>query len=77
MVLDEEANAAGGPVISAASSDVTVLVMPTNEELEMARQAAALVALGERQPIREARFDLAAGGMIVGRARSSYCRFRA
>ena len=34
-----------GPVISAAASDVTVLVVPTNEELEMARQAAALVAL--------------------------------
>ena len=32
-------------MISAASSDVTVLVVPTNEELEMARQAAALVAL--------------------------------
>ena len=43
VVLDEAANAAGGPVISAASSDVTVLVIPTNEELEMARQAAALV----------------------------------
>jgi acetate kinase len=44
IVLDSELNDAGGPVISAPSSDVTVLVVPTNEELEMARQAAALVA---------------------------------
>ncbi len=43
--LDSDSNAAGGPVISAASSEVTVLVIPTNEELEMARQAVALVAL--------------------------------
>jgi acetate kinase len=44
VVVDEAANASGGPVISAASSDVTVLVIPTNEELEMARQATELVA---------------------------------
>jgi acetate kinase len=44
IVLDEPANASGGPIISAASSSVAVLVVPTNEELEMARQAVALVA---------------------------------
>jgi acetate kinase len=45
IVLDELANGSGGPIISAASSAVAVLVVPTNEELEMARQASALVAL--------------------------------
>ncbi|HEX6022747.1 MAG TPA: acetate kinase [Solirubrobacter sp.] len=44
IVLDPERNEAGGPVISAPESAVTVLVIPTNEELEMANQAAALVA---------------------------------
>jgi acetate kinase len=45
VMVDPAANEAGGPVISAPSSVVSVLVIPTNEELEMARQAAALVAL--------------------------------
>jgi acetate kinase len=44
IVIDPELNAGGGPVISAAASDVSVLVIPTDEELEMATQAAALVA---------------------------------
>jgi acetate kinase len=43
IIVDGERNAAGGPVISAPSSDVRVLVIPTDEELEMAGQAAALV----------------------------------
>lgn len=37
VVLDPAANAAGGPRISAASSKVAVWVMPTNEELMIAR----------------------------------------
>jgi acetate kinase len=44
--LDEEANLAQGGRerrISTASSSVAVLVVPTNEELEIARQAAAVV----------------------------------
>jgi len=47
--LDGEANAAatsGEHRISTSSSRVTVLVVPTNEELEIARQAAAVVAAG-------------------------------
>lgn len=47
--LDEEANAAatsGEHRISRPDSPVAVLVVPTNEELEIARQAAALVAPG-------------------------------
>ncbi|WP_226344213.1 acetate/propionate family kinase [Agilicoccus flavus] len=38
--LDEARNAAGDGVISADDSAVTVLVVPTDEELEIARQAA-------------------------------------
>ena len=44
--LDEKANTATAPgerQISSAQSRVSVLVIPTNEELEIARQAAALV----------------------------------
>ena len=44
IVLDAARNEAGGPVISAPESAVTVLVVATDEELEMAGQAAALVA---------------------------------
>jgi acetate kinase len=43
IVLDDSLNASGGPVISAAESAVSVLVIPTDEELEMATQAAATV----------------------------------
>ena len=39
--LDEEANARHGQVISADGSRVTVMVVPTNEELVIARAAAA------------------------------------
>jgi acetate kinase len=47
--LDDEANLAPGGGerrISADASRVPVLVVPTNEELEIARQAAAIVAVG-------------------------------
>ncbi|MBE2316142.1 acetate kinase [Solirubrobacter sp. CPCC 204708] len=43
IVVDPQRNAAGGPVISGDDSPVTVLVVPTDEELEMASQAVALV----------------------------------
>ena len=43
IVVDSALNAAGGPVISPVGSPVSVLVVPTDEELEMATQAAALV----------------------------------
>jgi acetate kinase len=42
--VDDERNAAGGPVISPPGSPVCVLVIPTDEELEMATQAAELLA---------------------------------
>jgi acetate kinase len=43
IVVDAVRNAAGDTVISPDGAPVTVLVIPTNEELEMATQAAALV----------------------------------
>jgi acetate kinase len=44
IVVDPERNRAGGPVISADTSAVTVLVVPTDEELEMAAQAIGLIS---------------------------------
>lgn len=41
--LDSAANAAGGPGISTADSSVSVWVIPTNEELMIARHTLALV----------------------------------
>ena len=40
--LDEDANRAGGPLISRASSKVPVWVVPTNEELMIARHTRAI-----------------------------------
>jgi acetate kinase len=49
IAVDPDRNAAGGPVISPDGAAVCVLVVPTDEELEMATQAAALVrAAGAR-----------------------------
>lgn len=42
--LDPDTNAAGGPCISTANSRVPVWVIPTNEELMIARHTRALVA---------------------------------
>ena len=42
--LDADRNAAHAPVISAAGSAVTVRVIATNEELQIARETAALLA---------------------------------
>jgi acetate kinase len=41
--LDEAANATGGPIISTPDSPITVMVIPTNEEGEIAGQTAALL----------------------------------
>lgn len=41
--LDEGANRAGGPIISTSDSHVTAMVIPTNEEGEIAAQTAALL----------------------------------
>ena len=41
--LDEKANMAGGPRISAPDSRVSVWVIPTNEELMIAQHTLALV----------------------------------
>ncbi|MFZ1828694.1 MAG: hypothetical protein WAW42_08000 [Candidatus Competibacteraceae bacterium] len=43
MELDPAANAAGGPCISAANSRTRVWVIPTNEELMIARQTQRLL----------------------------------
>jgi acetate kinase len=40
--LDTQANTAGGPRLSTASSRVAVWVIPTNEELMIARHTRAL-----------------------------------
>jgi acetate kinase len=44
IVVDADRNAAGETVISPDGAATAVLVIPTNEELEMATQAAALVS---------------------------------
>ncbi|GAB4006097.1 hypothetical protein GCM10029992_55820 [Glycomyces albus] len=41
--LDEAANQAGGPVITTPDSPITGLVVPTNEEGEIAAQTATLL----------------------------------
>jgi acetate kinase len=41
--LDEQANASGGPRISASDSAVSVRVIPTDEELMIAQHTLALV----------------------------------
>lgn len=45
VVLDTEANAAGDPCISAASSRVAVWAIPTNEELMIARHTRGVASL--------------------------------
>jgi acetate kinase len=49
MELDAEANAKGGPQISSPRSKISTWVVPTNEELMIARQTGAL--LGLAQPV--------------------------
>jgi acetate kinase len=44
LALDDKANAAGGPCISTPASRVTAWVIPTNEELMIARHTARLMA---------------------------------
>jgi acetate kinase len=44
LELDTAANAAGGPRISAATSRVSAWLVPTNEELMIARHTRALLA---------------------------------
>jgi acetate kinase len=46
--LDPVANAAGGPRISTADSRVPVWVIPTNEELMIARHTRTLVTAGAK-----------------------------
>ncbi|GAB3238566.1 acetate kinase [Glycomyces halotolerans] len=41
--LDEAANQAGGPIITTSDSPITAMVVPTNEEGEIAAQTAALL----------------------------------
>ena len=44
LALDEKANAAGGPRISTQASRIAAWVIPTNEELMIARHTASLMA---------------------------------
>ena len=43
VILDEKANASGGPCISAPDSRVSIWIIPTNEELMIAQHTLALV----------------------------------
>jgi acetate kinase len=52
VALDETANAAGGPRISRGDSRVSAFVIPTNEELMIARHTEAVLGLGEARPLR-------------------------
>jgi acetate kinase len=45
LIVDEQANAARGPCISARQSKVSVWVIPTNEELMIARHTGSLLGL--------------------------------
>jgi acetate kinase len=51
--LDPAANAAGGPLISTRDSRVAVYVIPTDEELMIARHTLALLSRAGRQRTRE------------------------
>ena len=46
VVLDEQANQAGGPRISTAGSRVSAWAIPTNEELMIARHTRRVLAAG-------------------------------
>ncbi len=46
IAVDPERNAGGGPVVSPDGAPVTVCVVPTAEELEIAGQARAVLGLG-------------------------------
>jgi acetate kinase len=48
LVLDQPANQAGAPVISAAGSSASVRVIPTNEELMIARHTISCIGGGTR-----------------------------
>jgi acetate kinase len=47
--MDDEANAAGRQCISTSSSRISVWVIPTNEELMIARHTLRLLETGERK----------------------------
>jgi len=51
--LDQEANMRGGPSISRSGSAVSVWVIPTNEELMIARHTGVLLGLVDK-PVRAA-----------------------
>ena len=55
IALDPAANAAGGPLISRAGSRVPVYVVPTDEELMIARHTLALLAAGGARQAEKAR----------------------
>ena len=50
VTLDSSANASHGPRISTSSSRVSVWVVPTNEELMIARHTGALLGISGRHP---------------------------
>ena len=55
--LDEAANANRGPRISTAQSKVSVWVIPTNEELMIARHTGSLLGLAKAAHIKEQKED--------------------
>jgi acetate kinase len=51
LALDATSNAVGGPVISSDASRIPVLVVPTNEEIMIARHTLALVSQSQHERV--------------------------
>ena len=54
--LDRDRNQTKGPVISSSSSAVTVFVIPTKEELMIARHTARVLAFGDQARLERQRY---------------------
>jgi acetate kinase len=55
VAIDAAANIAGHPVISTATSRVKVYIIPTNEELMIARHTLALLSAHASPPLQQRR----------------------
>jgi acetate kinase len=53
LTIDPAANAAHGPRISTSASRVSAWVVPTNEELMIARHTGALLGISGRRPVTQ------------------------
>jgi acetate kinase len=57
VTIDSDANMAGQPLISTSASRVRVFVIPTNEELMIARHTVALLSAHASSPMQERRIS--------------------